>query len=205
MYPFSCGSPVLARGKTYQQGQTINTSDLPLVAQEGLLASFIDVDPTTPEILRSGELVTCRLVRNTSGIALLPRRLVTYAAGYGGKRVDGYGATTAVWCAGVVDEFLPTAGVQNNDLFWIVVAGNTEVLTDLAAAASGTIAEFGTLVCLTAATSQCTTAGRVSATALAVTETALVNQTQNRIGRAMTVSTSSQTNRSLPVKVNFFF
>lgn len=202
---FTPGSPILLRGQTYQQGQTISTSDLPLVAMEGLEASFMDIDPSDKTKPRSGELVTCRLVRNSSGIALLPKRVVAYASGYLGKRVDGYTRTTAVWGAGVVDEFLPSAGAQNNDLFWIVTRGNTQVLTDLAASEQASIAEGGILVALTAATSQATTAGRVAAHTFTLTETPLANMILNHFGRALSANTTGQTDRSLLARVNFIF
>ena len=59
---------------------------------------------------------------------------------------------------GVVDEYLPIAGVAVNDVFWVVVSGPTEVV----AALSGTAVAVGDrLAAITAATSGATTAGRV--------------------------------------------
>ncbi len=86
---------------------------------------------------RSGKFVFCRLVRNKSGAALLPKRFAQYKADgttadiFGGQ-VSGYGDTVGQ-VGGVVDEFLPAAGVPNNALFWLVVEGPTIMTT----AASG--------------------------------------------------------------------
>lgn len=127
----------------------------------GAVKQFPDVNPITGRI-RSNRVKTCVAVRNTSGGALLPKRVVRFATGTAGtavfSAVDGYAAVAGEERVGVVDEYLPAAGVANNDVFWVTVDGPTEV----AHALSGTEVAVGDrLAAITAATSGATTAGRV--------------------------------------------
>jgi hypothetical protein len=68
-----------------------------------------------------------------SGGVLLPKRVAKLntggaTAGAVAGQVSAYAALGDI--GGVVDEFLPAAGVANNDLFWLVVEGPTKVTTD---------------------------------------------------------------------------
>lgn len=65
--------------------------------------------------------VKCRLVKNTSGGALTPGTTVLYETGYWGTQVDSAGGAGRVH--GIVDEYLPSAGVPANEYFWIVIHG----------------------------------------------------------------------------------
>jgi hypothetical protein len=130
----------------------------------GAVKQFPDVNPATGKI-RSNRIKTCVAVRNTSGGALLPKRVVRFAHGTAGpavfSAVDGYTALAGEERVGIVDEFLPIAGVVSNDVFWVTVEGPTEV----AHALSGTEVAVGDrLAAITAATSGATTAGRVKPT-----------------------------------------
>ena len=100
-----------------------------------------------------------------------------------------------------MDEFLPTAGVPANDLFWIVVEGPTNILSDLAGADNNVVNIGGILVALTAATSQCTTAGRVMPQDITGATSVLANAVQNRIGRALSARTTANTNADILVNV----
>ena len=127
----------------------------------GAVKQFPDVNPADGKI-RSNRIKTCVAVRNTSAGALLPKRVVRFAHGTAGKavfsEVNGYAAVAGEERVGVVDEYLPIAGVAVNDVFWVVVSGPTEVV----AALSGTAVAVGDrLAAITAATSGATTAGRV--------------------------------------------
>lgn len=82
-----------------------------------------------------GRQVTCRIVRNSSGITLKPGRLVHYTEstststaedGRYETRVDGYCNAVTDRPAGVVDDYL-TPGVADGDLFYIVIDGPTRV------------------------------------------------------------------------------
>lgn len=191
------------RGRTYYDGNTIDSADYGGVGLEGSIRVFRDFDPTDRLKLRSARDITCILVRNVSGIALLPGRIVRWKAAFRGKRVDGYTTTTAAEAAGVVDEWLPTAGVPDGDLFWLVVDGPSLVRSDLTGDAGTAFSEGAILIAVTAATSQATSAGRMTEAdfTTAATGATLGDQIVNRIGRAMSANTTSQTNRQVLVDV----
>lgn len=77
----------------------------------------------------TGKGITAVVLRNTAGIYLLPKRLVQLGTGWdsthgnwGFETATGYTYTLADRCV-VVDPFLPTAGVLDNDLFWGFIGG----------------------------------------------------------------------------------
>jgi len=146
----------------------------------GAIKQFPDVDPTTGAI-RSNRLKTCIAVRNTSGVALLPKRVVTWKSG-SFTEVDGYNNTTDTASAGVVDEHLNSAGVANNDVFWLTVSGPTEIkLGPGKEAAADTV-----LTSLTAAASNvATTAGQAQTAASTYLQAGY-------IGRAISAGTTAQ-------------
>lgn len=85
----------------------------------------------------SGRKVICRIVRNNSGAAILPKRFVK--AKTDGTTPDvvigqaaGYATAITDVILGVADEFLPAAGVPDGKLFWCVVDGPSQVTTDSA-------------------------------------------------------------------------
>lgn len=127
---------------------------------------FPDIDMTTSSSgvrsKRSTVFNVVRLVKNSSGIALLPKRVVKFKAGTNGTEVDGYVRTPQDRGAGVVDEWLPAAGVPDGAYFYILREGTGLGLTSLEAADTTAIAQGDTLVGQTAATSQATTAGRLT-------------------------------------------
>lgn len=144
----------------------------------GAVKHFPDVNPDTGAI-RSNRLKTCIAVRNVSGVALLPKRVVVFKSG-SQSEVDGYDADTTKVPAGVVDEHLPSGGVANNDVFWLTIQGPTEVKLGPASEAAADTA----LVALTAAAStHSTTAGQA--------QTGAVTYLQNHyIGRALSAGTT---------------
>lgn len=157
---------------------------------------------------RSNKQVLCRLVKNESGAALLPKRLGSYSttAGEYGNVIDGY--TTTDYAEGApIDEWLPAAGVPDQAFFWIVVKGPATVLTPLAGAGfNGDITVGQRLVALTAVTAGATTAGRVACENITgSTQTAdysfILKQAANKIGRALSARTTGNTNADLLVDV----
>ncbi len=146
----------------------------------GVVKQFPDVDPSTGQI-RSNRVKTCMAVRNTSGVSLLPKRVVTFASG-SFSAVDGYTRLTDAASAGVVDEHLPAGGVAANDVFWITVHGPTEVKLGPAQEAAADTS----LVALTAAAStDSTTAGQA--------QTGAATYLQNGyIGRAVSAGTTGE-------------
>lgn len=123
-------APPFARGETYYNGGTIDTNDLGGVNLEGKEFVFEPVQPGIPTTQTdpSGRPVRVKIVRNKSGQALKPARLVKFkAADPAESQVDGYCYAVGDRPAGVVDEYLPSAGVPDNDLFYIVIDGPTKV------------------------------------------------------------------------------
>lgn len=196
------------RGQTYFGGNTTDsTSGEHLLGQT---AEFHDKTYTGAggvQYPRHGGGVKnlCMLVRNTSGIALLPGRVAVWKTGKRFKEVDGYVTTTAAEGAGVVDEWLPTAGVAANDIFWLMRKGVTLGRMSNSADETAVTSEGSVLCAMTAATSQATSAGRMRPVdwTTAATGVTLGNQIANAFGRAMSANTTAQTNRLLLVAVNF--
>ena len=151
----------LSNDPPFALGQTLGVS---LVTDGtgwvGCVKEFVDTNPITGTI-RSNRPKVCVAVRNTSGAALLPKRVVRLAgtgtALFGAA--DGYAAVAGEEFVGVVDEFLPASGVAANDVFWATVNGPTEV----AVALSGSdITVRSRLAVITAATAGASAAGRVT-------------------------------------------
>jgi hypothetical protein len=146
----------------------------------GVVKQFPDVNPTTGKI-RSNRVKTCIAVRNTSGVTLLPKRVVSFKSG-SISEVDGYVNITDEISAGVVDEHLASSGVANNDVFWITVQGPTEIKLGPAQQA----AVESSLVALTAAAStDSTTAGQAQTGAATFLQAGY-------IGRALSAGTTGQ-------------
>jgi hypothetical protein len=201
-------TPPFARGRTYADGATIDSSDLTnLIGQdiEGKDWVFEDINPNTG-IQRTNHSVRCRAIRNMASFNLLPSRVLavfTTTAGRQESRAGGYTTTTAADVLGVVDEYLPAAGVPQYDVFWAVIDGPTVVYTDIAAAAGNLITLGQRVVALTAVTSGATTAGRVAVQTLAATTLLVADASQimNVIGRALTAATTANTNTGILVYV----
>jgi hypothetical protein len=159
----------------------------------GCIKHFPDVDPTTGKV-RSNRLKTCVAVRNTSGGALLPKRVAKFDTTTAGNavftEVKGYAAVTNEEFVGVVDEFLAAGGCAANDVCWVTVAGPTEV----AVALSGTDVAVGDrLSCVTAVTAGATTAGRVAPSALTVGTANVGGAELGVIGRACSTGATTGT------------
>lgn len=194
--PFERGNYDSASALDTLRGKTWEFEDVVLNA------SAIGAKP-----VRTGRAVTVMLVKNGSGFALLPKRLVTYSTSAGEVGiVKGYIATTAGRCY-PVDEYLPAAGVPDGSYFYIVVKGPAIVLAPLAGSEFNGDVSIGTnLVGLTAATTGATTAGRaavqnITGSTQAADYTFLVNQIMNVVGKALTARTTGNTNSDILVDV----
>jgi hypothetical protein len=203
------------RGKTYLKGpnRTPDTSATTSALLMGITKNFADKDYSSTrgiKPLRSGGEVTCILVRNSSGISLLPKMAVTWKSGARGKEVDGY----ADFCpdraiAGIVDEWLPSTGVVDDDYFWLTVKGPTLALTALPGDGTNVIAVDDWLVNSTgAASTHSTTSGRVVP---AISEAGLTTnitfaQSLNiyKFARAMSAKTTGNTNADILVYVDLY-
>ena len=203
-------NPPFGRGETFYNGGYIDSNNLGGLQMEGAIWEFEDVDYTPGKVgakpARTNRRVKCMIVRNVSGITLLPKRLVTFQnAGVDGRyragRVDGYVTTTAQR-GYPVDEYLSaTNGVPNNDLFWVVIEGPSKVLTALDGGADNVFNVGDIAVGLTAATSGATTAGRVYPQDLTGATALLGNQVQNKVGYALSAVTTGNTGADLLVDV----
>ena len=91
----------------------------------GVRKEFLDTTPSTG-VVNSNRTVTCIAVKNSSGGALLPGTVAKFKDG-SLTEVDG-AATTATLRMGIVDEYLPAAGVANGEVFWLVVSGPATVV-----------------------------------------------------------------------------
>lgn len=192
----------VGRGKTAFGGISANVTS----ANQAALASWLgtekpfnDVNPNTGAV-RSGRKVLCRLVKNSSGIALTPGRVVRFKVGTNRTEVDGYTRLDGQGDSAVMDEYLPSSGVINGDYCWVVVEGPSTVKTALEGTALNVFAQNDLVIALTAATSQATTAGRVQAATYAdATDVARVRA--GAVGYAMSAMTTGQTNSDMLVDV----
>lgn len=135
-YDDDTGTTNVATAETHLEGKEYTIEDIDFSASSNNYQST-----------RSGKYVTLRCVRNKTGSALLPKRAAKFktdgstADVYGGQ-MDGYAEAVGV-IGGVVDEFLPDAGVPDGELFWLVVAGPTKITS---AAAGDTTWGIGALL-----------------------------------------------------------
>lgn len=123
---------VLGITQTYYDAQVGDGSHL-----VGARKVFADTHPQTGQLL-SNRTVECIAVKNTSGSALLPGAVAKFKDSAILSEVDGL-ATTSTQLMGIVDEYLPAAGVPNGEVFWLVVRGPstvTKTATSVAAGAS---------------------------------------------------------------------
>lgn len=169
-------------GKTWYGDQVPHASEWgATVHHEGTEAWKDDIDPgvTGVQQRRSNRQRLFVLVRNTSGGALLPREVIKFQSGFIGKRVDGYPAADGKG-DGVVDENLPAAGVQANDLFWVCIEG-----PHLAKIAASAIAAETLMIA--------DAAGVAKAMGAPIDATAARNQAINMLGRVIKASVATDT------------
>jgi len=161
----------------------------------GIVKLFPDVNPLTGKV-RSNRIKKCISVKNSSGVTLYGKHLVSFKAG-STSEVDAYVRTTDQLPAGVVDEYLSSAGVANGDVFLITVEGPTEIFlgTGLAAAADSDI--YAVSAAAGGATDAST--GGFAQTVSVTT----VAQLRNLVGRALSTAASvAATTNPCLVQVN---
>lgn len=215
-------------GITAFAGQTLDVSssyaNVPNQDWEGMECVANDIDPSNTTRKRSSSFIKTIVLRNCSGVVLLPGRFVAYSVK--SKRVNGYtrlsnaaGAASLVNggdAAGVVDPYLnPAAGVPDGDLFHCVVEGPCLIKTPKTGAEFGQATSWiagNDLVALTFTTALATTsstvdtAGRVTAfnqtfTATETTDGSEAGMARNVLAEVISAMTSSQTNTDCLVKV----
>lgn len=148
----------------------------------GAVKVFTDVNPRTGTV-RSARLKRCVAVRNLSGVALFPKKLVKFVDG-SVSAVDAYTRLDNAVVAGVVDEYLPSTGVADKDVFWVTVDGPTEVSLGVASQAAIN-ADIVALTHTTAAATDGLTGGRAQTASVTT-----VAQALGYVGRAMSVGTT---------------
>lgn len=202
------------RGKTYLTGpnRTADTTSTVTKGIAGLTKTFADLDySVNPALVRSQNQVVAMLVRNSSGISLLPKMVVTWKSGLRGKEVDGYADFAPDrGIAGIVDEWLPSTGVANNDYFWLVVKGPTLAITAMPGDETNVISVDDWLINVTAAASTfSTTAGRVRPQILptsgATTSiTFAASESAYKFARAMSAKTTANSNANILINVDLY-
>lgn len=160
--------------------------------------------PNRKKSLHTGKPIIAMLLRNTSGLTLLGKRFgqLDRTAGYTmTKEVAGYSTTLANKGVVLIDPFLPSTGVADDDIFWGLIAGVVPVLLPLAGSDhTADIAVNDPLVAATGTTTGATTSGRVThvrftnATA-GQTGSAFdaFNMMYGCVGRALSARTSQET------------
>jgi hypothetical protein len=154
----------------------------------------------------TGKEIVVRVLRNQSGIALLPGYCLNFKTSAAGDQgfeteVDGYASTLAQRTI-ICDDQLPAAGVPNLDLFYGVVKGPVLCKSGLAGDITNSIAVGDYLHAQTAAASTfSTTAGRIGEADFNSATTALAGKILAVVGRALSALTTGQTNTSLLVSV----
>jgi hypothetical protein len=174
----------------------------------GAVKEFTDVNPATGAV-RTNRRKVCVAVRNKSGVALTPKRLVRFSttAGKLFSEVTGYASTTNEERVGVVDEFLPSTGVADGEVFWVTVEGPTEV----AVALSGSDVDSGDRLCaitaaastLAATQSSTDTAGRVTTSAVGAATTASGNNGLGVVGYATSAGATTGANVLAMISTRF--
>lgn len=170
--------------------------------------------PNRSKSLLNAKPITAILLRNTSGLTLLPKRLgqLDRTAGHGMvKNVDGYSTTLANFGVVLIDSFLPSTGVVDDDIFWGIISGTAPVLVPLAGADfNGDIALNAPLVSSTGTTTGATTSGRVSnVTFTAATAANTLNgydgfkMAAGYLGRAMSAKTTGETTAGQDILVDW--
>ena len=123
------------RGRAAFQGDTTTlVADTAAMAHlEGQIVYLTDTAVATPEKRRSNNDVVAKVVRNDSGGVLYAGEACKWSTGYFGTRVVESSAQWNAVC-GFVDDHIPAGGVQDNDLFYLIIEGPAVVATK----ASGT-------------------------------------------------------------------
>jgi len=195
------------RGKTFYDGRTIDSNNLQGTSLEGQEYEFDDFNWSSTALtkpLRTRHKVKVRIVRNVSGATLAAKylaRLIKTDTVNMFNRTDGYARLVTDTPCYPIDEFLPSSGVPNNDLCYVVVSGPSECYTGLAADATNVINVGDILVALTAATTGATTAGRLGAQDLTGATAVLANQVQGRLARALSAKTTANTGVAVLVNI----
>ena len=144
-----------ALGSTFFNGATADATSGAYLEGQEFEHEFRDLsaNPAGDYGVGAGMRFKTKIIRNVSGIAILPFRYAVFetATGLYGSQVDGYTTTTAAEGAGVVDPFLAAAGCPNNDLCHIVIEGPCLMISPLTGNGDNVWSAGSILVAITAA------------------------------------------------------
>jgi len=119
-----------ARGKSAYQNQSTSDWDITSLAHlEGQKVYLPNSAAATPEVRRNGTDVVAIVVRNDSGGTLAAGEALWWKTAYHGTRVDKSTAGDNNPVAGFVDDHVGSGGVQDDDLFYMIVEGPCVVKT----------------------------------------------------------------------------
>jgi hypothetical protein len=188
-------APPFGRGETYYNGtpkDPVFADPLHLLGKEYVFevnSEGINQDASPNPYDPSGRAVRVRVAQNKSGVNLKPARLARFKLEdpYG-TTVDGYTTGIADRPAGVVDEFLPPAGVADGDLFYLVVDGPSKVTQ--ASASAAVLAIGDVLVPATGTSNTNDDAGRVAKQDVSGAAATLANNLASRVGFASVANNS---------------
>jgi hypothetical protein len=204
---FHQGNPPFALGETYRG----KDEDSNLINPHWLGQAFQHKVPPASGSKKTptGRSIGAIALRNTAGFALLPKRLGSLFDDPGYElveEVNGYTITLAEQNCVVIDPYLPSAGVADDDIFWGVIEGPVPILTSNAGADN--VADIVTGQAIVAGTVNTTngnsTAGRISAVTLVgqTGTTAAFSMAMACIGRALSARTTAETGVDLLVNVH---
>jgi hypothetical protein len=204
--------PAIYTGQNFELGETLSGTDddgnLINTQVIGTIRTFPAKDLSVNSLrgnksFRTGRDVVAVALRNESGLTLYGKRVarLTRTAGYSLlESVDGYADTLLEKQCVIIDEFLATDGVADDDIFWGIIGGPVIVLTGWAGADfSGDIAVGGQLVAATGSTTGVSSAGRVSNVTIVgqTGGTEAFQNAANQIGVALSARTTGETNSDL--------
>lgn len=177
-------TPVFGLGKTYYgPSATIPSSPGNSIEYEGMEHDFEDVAPGQDpgaKTRRTRQWVHAICVRNKAGVAVVPGDVVKWKATFRRRRTDVKTDTADMEVAGVVDPHLPSAGVRDGDLYWLIRKGLCEVNKP-----SGAISEGALLVA--------NASGQAAAAGAPASDQEAQDQATNALGRCQTAAASGDT------------
>lgn len=146
MQAFS-NDPPFPRGQ-YQQFYTTTpataAAEQPLYGVLGCEWDFPDnlwdTGANGPPTIRSSTPVRCRLVKNNTGSAILPKYACKLDPADAGSVTALTTATTDQYA--LADEFLPAAGVPDKGIFWVVTRGNAKAIAAASLIANATAGAY---------------------------------------------------------------
>ena len=162
--------------------------------------------PGSAKKRKVGRPIKAVILRNESGSTLYGKRVAqlsttTTTAGTFAllKAVVGYTIVTATENVVIIDEYLSTKGVADDDIFWGILEGPVVVITQGLAGAGNDIAYGNKLVAGSgAATSANSTAGGVAAIATATSQT-LPDVQRAIIGTALSARTTAESIQDIQI------